>query len=414
MSILLKNVKNHNKDIYIKDNIIKKISKDIDVKADIILNCKNKYIIPAFYNTHTHCAMNVLRGLGDDKELFSWLNEDIWPVEDRMVYEDFYWSSKMAILEMIKSGTVFFNDMYSCQEATINAINEMGVRACISAVAFDLFNEEETKRRKDLFNDFLKLKINNKRIIKTISCHAIYTVSDELFKFAVDVAKKNNMYLHIHACETKKEVEDCIKDCGLTPIEKLEKLGCLTNKTILAHCVHLTDKDISLINKYNVKVAHCPVSNLKLNSGKMAFQKMLDENCFITLGTDGASSNNNLSMIEEMKIASLSAKDQHNSPVACKAEDIFKVATKNGAKCFGLNAGVIEEGKLADFLLLDANDIQLLPDYNLISNLVYSADKNCITDVVCDGNFLMKNRKIRDEKIIIKNFKRISKKFKKK
>ena len=146
----------------------------------------------------------------------------------------------------------------------------------------------------------------------------------------------------------------------------------------------------------------------------MAFQKMLDENCFITLGTDGASSNNNLSMIEEMKIASLSAKDQHNSPVACKAEDIFKVATKNGAECFGLNAGIIEEGKLADFLLLDANDIQLLPDYNLISNLVYSADKNCITDVVCDGNFLMKNRKIRDEKIIIKNFKRISKKFKKK
>ena len=165
--------------------------------------------------------MNVLRGLGDDKELFSWLNEDIWPVEDRMVYEDFYWSSKMAILEMIKSGTVFFNDMYSCQEATINAINEMGVRACISAVAFDLFNEEETKRRKDLFNDFLKLKINNKRIIKTISCHAIYTVSDELFKFAVDVAKKNNMYLHIHACESKIEVEDCIKYCCLTPIENL-------------------------------------------------------------------------------------------------------------------------------------------------------------------------------------------------
>ena len=146
---------------------------------------------------------------------------------------------------------------------------------------------------------------------------------------------------------------------------------------------------------------------------KMQFQKMLDGGCFITLGTDGASSNNNLSMIEEMKIASLSAKNQYNSPVVCRAEDIFKIATKNGAECFGLNAGTIEEGKLADFLLLDANDIQLLPDYNLISNLVYSADKNCITDVVCDGNFLMKNKKVKDERIIISNFRKMSKKFKK-
>lgn len=413
MSILLKNVKNLNKDVYVEKNIIKKISKNINIEADFVINCKNKYIIPAFYNTHTHCAMSILRGLGDDKELFSWLNEDIWPVEDKMVYEDFYWSSKFAILEMIKSGTVFFNDMYSSQEATINAVNEMGIRACISAVAFDLFNEEETKKRKELFNDFLKLKIDNKRIIKTISCHAIYTVSDDLFRFSADIAKKNNMYLHIHACETKKEVDDCKKNYALTPIEKLETLGCLSDKTILAHCVHLTDKDIDLIKKYNTKIAHCPVSNLKLNSGKMQFQKMLNSGCFITLGTDGSSSNNNLNMIEEMKIASLSAKDQFNSPVACKAEDIFKIATQNGAECFGLNAGIIEEGKLADFLLLDADDMQLLPDYNLISNLVYSADKNCITDVVCDGNFLMRNRKVKDEKLIIKNFKRISKKFKK-
>ena len=413
MSILLKNIKNLNKDIYIEGNIISKISNNINLEANEIIDCSNKYAIPAFYNTHTHCAMSILRGLGDDKELFSWLSEDIWPVEDTLSDDDIYWSSKFAILEMIKSGTVFFSDMYFNQPMTIKAAHEMGIRAAISVVGFDLFKKEETEKKKNEILKFLDLDTLNNRIFKTLSCHSLYTVSDELFKFAVDLANKNNMFLHIHAAETLKEFNDCQKDFGLTPIEKLKKLGCLGNKTILAHCVHLTDNDVNIIKSNDVKIAHCPSSNLKLNSGKMRFQYLLDNNCFLTLGTDGASSNNTLSMLNEMKIASFSAKDQANSPVAGKAEDIFKIATKNGAEAFGINAGTIEEGKLADLLLLDVNDIQLLPDYNLISNLIYSADKSCITDVICDGKFLMKDRKVEGENEIIDNFKKITKRLKK-
>ena len=413
MSILLKNIKNLNKDIYIENNIISKISGNIDLKTNEVIDCSDKYVVPAFYNTHTHCAMNILRGLGDDKELFSWLSEDIWPVEDTLTDDDIYWSSKFAILEMIKGGTVFFSDMYFNQPMTIKAAHEMGMRAAISVVGFDLFKEEETKKKKDEFLKFLELDTLDNRIFKTLSCHSLYTVSDELFKFTVDLANKNNMFLHIHAAETLKEFNDCKKDFDLTPIEKLEKLDCLSDKTILAHCVHLTDNDVNIIKSNGVKISHCPSSNLKLNSGKMRFQYLLDNNCYLTLGTDGASSNNALSMLNEMRMASFSAKDQVNSPVAGKAEDIFKIATRNGAEAFGINAGIIEEGKLADMLLLDADDIQLLPEYNLISNLVYSADKSCITDVICDGKFLMKNRKIEGENEIINNFKRITKRLKK-
>ncbi|MDD2840409.1 MAG: amidohydrolase [Rickettsiales bacterium] len=408
MKILIKNVSCENGvcDILVQDNKISKIASNIDVNANLEIDGKDKAILPAFYNTHCHAGMVLLRGHGDDKELFSWLNEDIWPAEAKLKEEDIYFSSKFAILEMIKSGTVFFSDMYFHQKSTMQAITEMGIRAAISTVEFDLFDKETAEQKKLETMEFVNLKNPcPDRIIKAISCHAIYTVSEELFRFAANTAKKNNMFLHIHACETQKEVDDCFDRYDMTPIEKLEEMGCLTDKTILAHCVHLNDKDIELIKKYNVKISHCPISNLKLNSGKMALQELLDEKCFVTLGTDGASSNNNLSMFDEMKVSALSAKNQANLVTAGKVSDIFKIATENGARAFDLNAGKIEEGKLADFILVDLNNVQLLPNHNLISNLVYSADNSCITDVFCDGKPLMLNKKIKGEKEIIKNFK---------
>lgn len=408
MGILLKNItlNNEKKDILIENNFFLKISDQIKTTVDKTIDCTNKVIQPAFYNTHTHAAMSLLRGLGDDKELFSWLSEDIWPIEAKLTDKDVYIGTKFAILEMIKSGTVFFNDMYFSQAAIMEAINEMGIRGAVSIVEFDMFNKSDTEKKKKATMDFLKLDNPCKdRIIKTISCHSIYTVSEELLSFASKIAKENNMYLHIHASETKKEVDDCIKKYGISPIEKLEKLDLLTSKTILAHCVHLSDKDIEIINKHNVKIAHCPISNLKLNSGKMALQKMLDKGCFITLGTDGSSSNNSLSMIDEMKIAALSAKDQDNSPTAGKSEDIFKIATNNGAKAFNINAGEIREGMLADFVLYDLNNYHLQPNYNIISNIVYSADNSAITDVFCNGKHIMKNGKVKNEEKIITDFK---------
>ena len=415
MKTLIKNVYLRGKiiDVLIEGNRFKKIAENITEEADKIINGEGKAIEPAFYNCHTHIPMTILKGLGDDKELHDWLIHDIWPREAKMTPDDIYIASKFAILEMIKGGTVFCNDMYQYGEQTMKAIDEMGIRGVVSKPEIDIPTPELLEKKKKIVLDFIDYKnINENRIIKGISCHAVYTVSDDFLQFYSDLAKKYSMPIHIHACETKFEVENCLKKKGCTPIEHLEKLGLLTDKTILAHCVHLSDKDIEIIKKHNTKVAHCPISNFKLKSGLMAFQKLTDAGVLITLGTDGSASNNSLGMLEEMKACALNAKTQANSSKAGNVNDIYKTATVNGAKAFGIDAGVIEEGKIADFLLYDLNHYLLLPNFNLISNIIYSAQNECITDVFCDGKQLMCNRKVENEEKIIEDFIKLSEKYK--
>ena len=358
MKTLLKNVSLHGKkvDVLIEGNRFKKISESITEEADKTINCDGKAIEPAFYNCHTHISMTILKGLGDDKELHNWLIQDIWPREAKMIPQDIYYASKFAILEMIKGGTVFCNDMYQYGEETMKAIDEMGIRGVVSKPEIDIPTPNLLEKKKQIVQAFADYKnINEKRIIKGVSCHSVYTVSAEFLQFYSDIAKKYNMPIHIHACETKFEVERCLKKHGCTPIEYLEKFDLLTDKTILAHCVHLSDNDIQIIKKHNTKIAHCPVSNFKLKSGLMAFQKLHDEGVLVTLGTDGSASNNSLGMLEEMKVCALNAKTQANSSKAGNVNDIYKAATINGAKAFGIDAGVIEEGKIADFVLYDLN-----------------------------------------------------------
>ena len=415
MKTLLKNVYLRGKivDVLIEGNRFKKISENIDEKADKIINGEGKAIEPAFYNCHTHIPMTILKGLGDDKELHDWLIHDIWPREAKMTPEDVYYASKFAILEMIKGGTVFCNDMYQYAEETMKAIDEMGIRGVVSKPEIDIPTPHLLEKKKQIVLDFVDYKnINENRIIKGMSCHAVYTVSDEFLQFYSDIAKKYNMPIHIHACETKVEVNNCRKKHGCTPIEHLEKFGLLTDKTILAHCVHLTDNDMDIIKKHNTKVAHCPVSNFKLKSGLMAFQKLHEKGITVTLGTDGSASNNSLGMLEEMKVCALNAKTQAKSSKAGNVYDVYKTATINGAQAFGIDAGVIEEGKIADFVLYDLNHYLLLPNYNLISNIVYSSQNECITDVFCDGKQLMCNRKVENEEQIKKKKKKLSEKYK--
>ena len=415
MKTLIKNVYLRGKtvDVLIEGNRFKKIDENIEEEADKIIDGKGKAIEPAFYNCHTHISMTILKGLGDDKELHDWLIHDIWPREAKMIPEDIYYASKFAILEMIKGGTVFCNDMYQYGEETMRAIDEMGIRGVVSKPEIDIPTPELLEKKKKIVLDFVDYKnINENRIIKGMSCHAIYTVSDNFLQFYSDIARKHNMPIHIHACETKVEVENCMKKHGCTPIEHLEKFGLLTEKTILAHCVHLSDNDIQIIKKHNTKIAHCPVSNFKLKSGLMAFQKLINAGVLVTLGTDGSASNNSLGMLEEMKVCALNAKTQANSSKAGNVNDIYKTATVNGAKAFGIDAGVIEEGKIADFLLYDLNHYLLLPNFNLISNIIYSGQNECITDVFCDGKQIMCNRKVENEEKIIEDFIKLSEKYK--
>ena len=413
--ILLKGVLHEGKkvDILIEGNRFKKISENIEDEEAEIIPCKDKAIFPAFYNCHTHMPMTLLKGLTDEKELMQWLKEDIWPREAKMKPHDIYVASKFAILEMIKGGIVFCNDMYQFPEETMKAIDEMGIRGVVSKPEVNVtYTPEEFEEKKKKVLEFMDYpNINENRIIKGISCHSIYTLSEEFLKFYSELAKKNNMRIHIHACETQKEIDDCQKAHHCTPIEYLEKLGLLTDKTILAHSVHLTEKDMDIIKKYDCKVAHCPISNFKLKSGMMAFQKLHQKGITVTLGTDGSASNNSLSIPQEMKVCALNAKTQAKDSKAGSAEDILKAATVNGAKAFGIDAGEIKEGKLADFILFDLNHYLFLPNYNLISNIVYSAQNDCVTDVFCDGVQLMKDRKVKDEDKICEEFKTVSDKF---
>ena len=402
-------------DILIQGNKFSKIAPLITDKADEVIEAKGKAILPAFYNCHTHISMTLLKGIADEKELHKWLNDDIWPREARMTPEDIYVASKFAILEMIKGGTVFCNDMYFHPIETMKAINEMGIRGFVSQPEMDLIPGVELEKQKQKVLDFINYpNPNENRIIKGISCHSVYTLSDKFLRFYSELAQQHKMFLHIHACETRKEVDDCIEQHKCTPIEYLNSFGLLTNKTILAHCVHIDvdGNDLKLIKEKGCNIAHCPTSNLKLKSGMMPFQKLIDEKVHVTLGTDGSASNNSLSMLEEMKVCALNAKMQSGRADAGKVDDIFKVATLNGAKAFNIDAGEIKENKIADFILVDMNHYLLLPNHNLISNMIYSAQNDCITDVFCDGVQIMKDRKVNGEETIIEDFRKVSEKFK--
>ena len=326
MSILIKNVLHHGKktDVLIEKNRFAKISPRLEAPADKVINGEGKAIVPAFYNTHCHAAMSILRGYGDDKPLFAWLREDIWPIEARLTAADIYTASRLAVLEMIKSGTVFFADMYFFAEETMRAVKEMGIRAAVSLVEMDMFDPAQTTAKIAATKDFLAAENPcPERIVKGLSCHSVYTVSAELLEYASRTAADNNLFMQIHVSETAAENAECVEKYGVTPTARLDSFGLLTNKTMLAHAVHLSAADTETIRARGSFLSHNPVSNLKLNSGLFAFADlyatMPDK---ITIGTDGASSNNNLSMIESVKTASLAAKLQAGSAVAGKASSI--------------------------------------------------------------------------------------------
>lgn len=405
MSLILKNVILNKKpcDIKIEKCRFAQIAPVITPNpADEVIDATGKAIFPGFYNLHTHAAMSLLKGVGDDKELFSWLSKDIWPREAKFNADIIYTGTKLAMLEMAKSGTVFFSDMYFEQAAIMKAEAEMGLRSAVSIVGFDMFDEKQTAQKMDAIKAFLDLENPNPDLIKKVlAVHSVYTVSAKLIEYTAQTARDNNMMLHIHASETKKEVDDCKKEHGCSPIVYLESLGALSPHTVLAHAVWLDDKDIEIIVKNQVKLVTNPGSNMKLASGMFQFDKLSKAGCIIGLGTDGSASNNSLSMFDEMKMCSLSAKIQANDPTAASAEEVFTVATRNGAQMMGIDAGTIEVGKLADCMLVNIDNPLMIPDNNPISNMVYAADSSVVDTLICNGKVIMQNRRLAGEEEIL-------------
>lgn len=362
-------------------------------------------VTPAFYNGHTHLPMNLLRGYADDLELMTWLQHHIWPAEAHLTDEIVYAGTRLAILEMIRGGTVFANDMYWYAPAVARAAEEMGIRCAVSMQTIETggpgCNDPKNVAANRALASYPRSAAS--RVFATYAPHAIYTVCEASLRAIAAQAKEEDTFIHVHVAETAFEVETCRKEHGgRTPVRYLYDVGLLGPRTIMAHCVHLTDDDIRLIADTGAVIVENQQSNLKLVSGLFPYRRAVTEGrCRHALGTDGAASNNALSMFAEMKTAALCAKIESGDPMCAPAEEIFQAATRGGAQAFGLDAGEIRPGAAADFVILNPQAVPLVPGFNRTSDLVYAADSSCVDTVVCDGRVLMEGGVIPGEEDIL-------------
>ena len=371
--------------ILVRDGRFADLDAPEETPADKVIDAEGMAILPALYNTHNHAAMTLMRGYADDMPLEQWLQEYVWPFEDKLTAADIRRGSDIAVREMAASGSVFFSDMYFEIEETIKAVEESGMRAAIGITVMENHSKSLEEQKMQFVLDWKDP--TGGRIQLVMAPHSVYTVGPDKLKRSATFARANGLRLHIHVAETRTEVENCIRDHGTTPVRYLDSLGFLGPDVIAAHCVHVDAEEWKILAARGVTVAHCPCSNMKLGSGRFPYELAIDSGCRITIGTDGVSSNNNLDMREEMKFAALLAK-VNGDPSLLPASEVFRWATRNGAEAFGIDAGEVAVGKLADAILVDLGRSSMQPCHNLISNYVYSADSSVVRCVLCDGQII--------------------------
>lgn len=355
------------------------------------IDAEGKVIMPGMINTHTHVAMAILRGVSDDVPLMEWLEEHIWPIEGKMGYEDVYVGARLGMLEMIMGGTTTMVDMYPYEEAVAEAAESAGIRAVVSPCPMDFRMEHFEQDWRAVSKRFSDSRL----VTMVMGPHAIYTLSGKNLQRSISLSKELGVASHIHLAETQTEQDNCMKQNGVSPTEHLEREGLFTTPTLAAHCVVLSDHDIEILARNNVSVAHNPQSNMKLASGIAPVGKLLKAGVNVSLGTDGASSNNDLDMWEEMRTASLLQKVATCDPCAIPAYTALKMATVNGAKAIGREGelGVISEGALADIQIIDIDKPHLYPHTNLISELAYSTHASDVDTVIINGQIVVNGRK---------------------
>ena len=405
--ILLKNivVKGNECDVLIKGNVIDKIAPcgQIDCAADEIMDCSGMVAMPGFVNMHTHAGMAMMRGVGEDIAFHQWLDR-IWEIEKNLDEEYVYHATKVACLEMIKTGTTTFNDQYWYMPMAYKAAMEMGIRPVLSYVICDRNDPEESEKQKVQCCEMFELsKSWPDMATLVLSVHAIYSVSEPMILWAKDFARQNGLKLHVHLSETAKEVEDCkAAHGGMSPVEYLDSLGFLGPDVIAAHSLWLSDKDIEILGKRGVTCVHNVNSNLKLASGyRFRYNELYDAGANVCLGTDGCGSSNNLDMLETMKTSAMIQKAWREDSAAMPIAHLLEMATVRPAKVLGLNIGRIVEGALADLLIIDQNSYHFLSPGTFEANLIYSAHSDCIDSVICNGKFVMKGRVVEGEKEIL-------------
>lgn len=400
-----------NMDILIDRNKILEINKNIAEEQGMkIIDARNKIVMPGLINTHTHVAMSIFRDTLDGYGLQDWLNKKIWPMEEKLTIEDIYYASYLSCIEMIKTGTTTFNDQYFMTEATIKAVLETGLNMHTTRSLMDISGDGDNKLKE--LEELIE-KYNNKyeNISINVGIHGLYTSSIEYVKKAVELAKKYNLYIHMHFAENEQEIKDiCEKHKTNKPITLLEKYFEKTH-VVLAHCVKIEENEIKYLNNEYVNIAHCPVSNLRLGCGIAKVHSYLENKINVSLGTDGQGSGSNLDMFETMKITALLQKGINENAKIMPAYDIIKMATINGAKSLNIaeKTGSIDIGKKADLIILDLNNITTQPVNDIFSNIVYNVKGNNVITTICNGKILMENRKInvKNEDEIYKKCKQI-------
>lgn len=357
----------------------------------------NHVLMPGLINLHGHSAMTLLRGYADDLVLMDWLNQHIWPAEGQFADGAFvYDGTLIAMAEMIRGGTTTINDMYFFHADVAKAALRMGMRTFVGASVLEFPNryaqnaDEYIEKALQAQADFLGEDL----VRFVLAPHAPYTVSDQTFRKIVDLAEKDDFLIHCHIHETQDEISGSLKEYNMRPLQRLDRLGLLSDRLIAAHMVHLTEEEIELTAQRKVAVAHNPSSNMKLASGCAPVQKLLNAGVCVGIGTDGAASNNKLDMFAETRLAALIAKGFSGCPTDLKAYDALKSATILGAQALHMEdkIGSLEAGKWADIIAVDLGEIETQPLFDPISHLVYAADRGQVSDVWINGQRVLQQR----------------------
>ena len=382
----------------VKDDKIKYIGKEMPKEEyGEVYNGENKLLSPGFVNLHTHSPMTLLRGYAENLPLDKWLNDRVFPFEDRLNNDRAYYGTMLSIAEMLSCGTTSFSDMYFFTDGVMKAVIDSKAKTNYSRSIVSFVDEDITKN--DRFKEAVYAtekyhNAENGRIKVDMCLHAEYTNKLSIIEQFGEYTKGRNQVNHIHLSETKSEHENCKSKYGKTPAKLFYDAGIMDSPSIFAHCVWIEDSDIELFKEKNATVAHCPASNLKLGSGVCDTYKLLKNGINIGIGTDGAASNNGLNIIREMYLASILPKGIKNRADILTPKDIFKMVTVNGYRAQGrFDCGVIKENYKADLVVIDLSKPNMYPDFDAINNLVYSADKSNVVLTMVDGNVLYRDGK---------------------
>lgn len=381
-------------DILIDDDKISYVGKDYEGDYDLVIDASSKIVMPGLINCHTHLGMSLFRATNDDYSLNKWLNDFIWPIEDKMSDEDIYYTTLLSIVEMIKTGTTCFNDMYFGYKGSFKAFDEIGIRGVYGRCLMGNMDLEGVARIDEFKN--LRISNDNSLIKLSVAPHSLYTTGLDYLNECNSLALEYDLPVHIHLSENEQEVRDVTSKYGKLPVEVLKDIGFLDRKLILAHSTFISDKEIELLKGKNVSICTNPVSNLNLGCGIADIRKYIDNGINVCLGTDGVGSGNNMNLFYHMSFLDNLQKGLYRDSTIMNSYEVLKIATINGARALGLDKeiGSIEVGKKADIIIVDVGDVEMCPCVNPIIQIVHNGWYNSVDTTIVNGELLVYHKQL--------------------